>query len=248
MTGRADSILFSTDPGETPLETIYVGTHPRNAIRNPFMGRNDPWSYLVKVHVRLQPLASDGATVSRLTHHFRSHEIPPHVAATIRDLRERHGFPEPMGTPETSAEVFDRLRGAGVLDPPEGDEDGELEPLTQGMSTRLAEEAAEAATALLPSTDAALHRGHSLPPLRGTMHALHHVVAGEGVPATGAPVGVLSASILKGMPASGAPKGEGVPATGVPLAAEALPTGVRVADITPAPIVGHVPIVGEGKT
>lgn len=115
-TGVADSVSFSTADDE-PLQTIFVGSNPRDAIRELSMGRDDPWSCLVRVHPRLSPLAGDGATVVQLRRHFKMHVIPGHVADAICALRERHGFPDTGHPPANHAAALARIRGAHVLEP-----------------------------------------------------------------------------------------------------------------------------------
>ena len=115
-TGVADSVSFSTADDE-PLQTIFVGNNPKDAIREPSMGRDDPWSCLVRVHPRLSPLAGDGATVVQLRRHFKMHVIPSHVADAICALRERHGFPDTGHPPANHAAELARIRGAHVLEP-----------------------------------------------------------------------------------------------------------------------------------
>jgi len=81
------------------------------------MGRDDPWSCLVRVHPRLSPLAGDGTTVVQLRRHFKMHVIPSHVADAICALRERHGFPDTGHPPANHAAALARIRGAHVLEP-----------------------------------------------------------------------------------------------------------------------------------
>lgn len=211
-TGNAESLPFKTTGTGASLSTIFLGDNPKDAIRAPAMGRDDPWSCLVRLHPRLSPLTGDGATVVKLRDHFKRHEIPHHVASAIRSLRERHGFFEPGDPPDDRGDELLRLRGTGVL---EFVAAAASESHLREAGREAAAVAAEVMRGVMGGAVAAGGGGMSPHLLR----PLHHVASGAG--------GGLDAPSASAHPGSAAVS---TPAAGLPFP--------RRAPLTLAPIVG----------